>query len=71
MMPYMNFLNIVVYIDSLTASVREGGIDGSIISKEDMEAIWIRKQEATIKRERMKKYSFSLRVLYSEIMKSC
>ncbi|KAM3691005.1 hypothetical protein ACJW30_09G162900 [Castanea mollissima] len=35
--------------------------DHSILSKEDMEAIWLRKQEAIIKRERMKKYSFSHR----------
>ncbi|CAB4286564.1 unnamed protein product [Prunus armeniaca] len=37
------------------------GWDCSIISKEDMEAIRLRKQEAMIKRERMKKYSFSMR----------
>ncbi|KAH0969050.1 hypothetical protein GBA52_029088 [Prunus armeniaca] len=37
------------------------GWDCSIISKEDMEAIRLRKQEAMIKRGRMKKYSFSLR----------
>lgn len=35
--------------------------DPSVLSKEDIEAIWLRKQEAIIKRERMKKYSFSHR----------
>lgn len=35
--------------------------DRSTLLKEDMEAIWFRKQEAIIKRERMKKYSFSHR----------
>ncbi|KAI9082014.1 hypothetical protein K1719_035939 [Acacia pycnantha] len=35
--------------------------DFSSHSKEDIEAIWLRKQEATIKRERMKQYSFSHR----------
>ncbi|GMY19058.1 protein IQ-DOMAIN 14-like [Fagus crenata] len=35
--------------------------DTSVLSKEDIEAIWLRKQEAIIKRERMKKYSFSHR----------
>ncbi|XP_057982695.1 protein IQ-DOMAIN 12 [Malania oleifera] len=33
--------------------------DYSMLSKEDMEAIWSRKQEAIIKRERMMKYSVS------------
>ncbi|XP_059462817.1 protein IQ-DOMAIN 12-like [Corylus avellana] len=36
--------------------------DRSTLLKEDMEAIWLRKQEAIIKRERIKKYSFSHRV---------
>lgn len=35
--------------------------DCSILSKENMEAIWLRKQEAAIKRERMMKYSYSHR----------
>ncbi|XP_028766669.1 protein IQ-DOMAIN 14-like [Neltuma alba] len=35
--------------------------DCSLHSKEDIEAIWLRKQEATIRRERMKQYSFSHR----------
>ncbi|CAI9099802.1 OLC1v1036678C1 [Oldenlandia corymbosa var. corymbosa] len=35
--------------------------DFSLSSKEDMEAMWFRKQEAIIKRERMKKYSYSHR----------
>lgn len=35
--------------------------DYSILSKEDMETIWLRKQEAAIKRERMMKYSYSHR----------
>ncbi|KAF5474191.1 hypothetical protein F2P56_006110 [Juglans regia] len=33
--------------------------DRSMVLKEDMDAIWLRKQEAITKRERMKKYSFS------------
>ncbi|KAM1208672.1 hypothetical protein ACFX2I_014347 [Malus domestica] len=37
------------------------GWDFSIISKEDMESVRLRKQEAMTKRDRMKKYSFSLR----------
>ncbi|XAR68466.1 hypothetical protein NMG60_11003586 [Bertholletia excelsa] len=35
--------------------------DYSFSSKEDMEALWLRKQEAILKRERMKKYSSSHR----------
>ncbi|KAG2687222.1 hypothetical protein I3843_09G042300 [Carya illinoinensis] len=35
--------------------------DRSMVLKEDMDAIWLRKQEAITKRERMKKYSFSHR----------
>lgn len=35
--------------------------DQSLNSKEDMEALGLRKQEASVKRERMKKYSFSHR----------
>ncbi|KAE8098714.1 hypothetical protein FH972_016757 [Carpinus fangiana] len=35
--------------------------DPSTLMKEDIEAIWLKKQEAIIKRERMKKYSFSQR----------
>ncbi|XP_054817041.1 protein IQ-DOMAIN 12-like [Prosopis cineraria] len=35
--------------------------DSSLHSKEDVEAIWLRKQEANSKRERMKQYSFSHR----------
>ncbi|XP_050379634.1 protein IQ-DOMAIN 12 [Argentina anserina] len=35
--------------------------DDSLISKEDIDAIWLKKQEARIKRDRMKKYSYSLR----------
>ncbi|KAL6138048.1 hypothetical protein ACLB2K_063334 [Fragaria x ananassa] len=42
--------------------------DDSLISKEDIDAIWLRKQEARIKRERMKKYSFSLRESRNEKM---
>ncbi|KAK6244227.1 hypothetical protein QUC31_010636 [Theobroma cacao] len=33
----------------------------SVLSKEDFEAIWLRRQEAIAKRERMKKYSYSHR----------
>ncbi|XVF41344.1 hypothetical protein PTKIN_Ptkin01aG0272500 [Pterospermum kingtungense] len=33
----------------------------SVLSKEDIEAIWLRRQEAMAKRERMKKYSYSHR----------
>lgn len=36
--------------------------DCSMLLKEDMETIWLRKQEAVTKRERMKKYSSSHRV---------
>lgn len=36
--------------------------DHSMLLKEDMEAIWLRKQDAIVKRERMKKYSSSHRV---------
>lgn len=39
--------------------------DQSMILKEDTEAIFLGKQEAIIKRERMKKYSFSHRVITS------
>ncbi|KAM5558630.1 protein IQ-DOMAIN 12-like [Rosa sericea] len=46
---------------TLLCSSRQIRWDDSLISKEDIEAIWLRKQEARIKRERMKKYSFSLR----------
>ncbi|KAI4300830.1 hypothetical protein L6164_034163 [Bauhinia variegata] len=35
--------------------------DCSFLSKEDIEAIWLKKQEAHVKRERMKQYSFSHR----------
>lgn len=35
--------------------------DYSMLSKEDVEALWLKKQEANIKRERMMKYSFSHR----------
>ncbi|KAI9120503.1 hypothetical protein K1719_007536 [Acacia pycnantha] len=35
--------------------------DCSLHTKEDMKAIWLRKQDAIIKRERMKQYSFSHR----------
>ncbi|XP_054803150.1 protein IQ-DOMAIN 12-like [Prosopis cineraria] len=35
--------------------------DCSLHSKEDVEAIWLKKQEAIIKRQRMKQYSFSHR----------
>ncbi|KAF5737664.1 IQ-domain 12 putative isoform 1 [Tripterygium wilfordii] len=37
------------------------GWDCSSLSKEDKEAMWLRKQEANCKRERMMKYSFSNR----------
>lgn len=36
--------------------------DLSLISKEDMEALCLQKQEAMAKRERMKQYSFSHKV---------
>jgi hypothetical protein len=36
----------------------------SLRSKEDVEALLLKKQEANIKRERMMKYSFSNRVTY-------
>lgn len=36
--------------------------DCSLLSREDIEAIWYRKQEAMLKRERMKQYSSSQRV---------
>ncbi|CAJ1967645.1 unnamed protein product [Sphenostylis stenocarpa] len=35
--------------------------DCSLLSREDIEAIWLRKHEATVKRERMKQYSSSQR----------
>ncbi|KDP26104.1 hypothetical protein JCGZ_21137 [Jatropha curcas] len=35
--------------------------DYSMLSKEEMEALWFKKQEANIKRDRMVKYSFSHR----------
>ncbi|KAI4348651.1 hypothetical protein L6164_009350 [Bauhinia variegata] len=35
--------------------------DCSLLSKEDIEAIWLKKQEASVKRERMRQYSFSHR----------
>lgn len=35
--------------------------DCSLLSREDIEAIWFRKQEAMVKRERMKQYSSSQR----------
>ncbi|XP_021602033.1 protein IQ-DOMAIN 12 isoform X3 [Manihot esculenta] len=35
--------------------------DYSTLSKEDMESLWFKKQEASIKRDRMMKYSFSHR----------
>ncbi|XP_027364331.1 protein IQ-DOMAIN 14 [Abrus precatorius] len=35
--------------------------DCSLLSREDIEAIWLRKQEAIVKRERMKQYSSSQR----------
>ncbi|XVE95874.1 hypothetical protein REPUB_Repub02eG0172000 [Reevesia pubescens] len=37
------------------------GWNDSVLSKEDIEAIWLRRQEAMAKRERMKKYSYSHR----------
>uniref|UniRef100_A0A6N2KDD9 DUF4005 domain-containing protein n=1 Tax=Salix viminalis TaxID=40686 RepID=A0A6N2KDD9_SALVM len=40
---------------------RQRSWDYSMLSKEDSEALWLRKQEADIKRERMMKYSFSHR----------
>ncbi|KAG6640974.1 hypothetical protein CIPAW_09G041400 [Carya illinoinensis] len=40
--------------------------DRSMVLKEDMDAIWLRKQEAITKRERMKKYSFSHRACNME-----
>ncbi|XP_008240758.1 PREDICTED: protein IQ-DOMAIN 14 [Prunus mume] len=47
--------------EATLACSSQRGWDCSIISKEDIEAIRLRKQEAMIKRERMKKYSFSMR----------
>lgn len=44
--------------------------DYSFLSKEDMEAIWLRKQEAAIKRERMMQYSYSHRVSSSQLSAS-
>lgn len=40
--------------------------DYNILSQEDVETIWLRKQEALIRRERMKKYSSSHRVTVSD-----
>ena len=40
----------------------QGGWNYSILSKEDIETIFLKRQEALLKRERMKKYSFSHRV---------
>ncbi|KAF7819065.1 protein IQ-DOMAIN 14 [Senna tora] len=47
--------------ETKTECHRQSTWDCSSHSKEDMEAIWLRKQEASLKRERMKKYSFSHR----------
>ncbi|PON64537.1 IQ motif, EF-hand binding site [Trema orientale] len=39
----------------------QGGWNYSILSKEDIESVWLKRQEALMKRERMKKYSSSQR----------
>lgn len=41
----------------------------SLISKDGMEALYLQKQEAMAKRERMKQYSFSHRVGYADFSK--
>jgi len=41
--------------------------DCSLLSREDIETIWCRKQEAMVKRERMKQYSSSQRVTLTTI----
>ncbi|XP_020202359.1 uncharacterized protein LOC109788108 [Cajanus cajan] len=46
--------------------------DCSLFSREDIEAIWFRKQEAMVKRERMKQYSSSQRERKNpQIMEEC
>lgn len=40
--------------------------DLSLATKEEMEALWFKKQEATVKRERMKKYSYSHREIRND-----
>lgn len=45
-----------------TSKVKCNGWDSSALTKEDIKAIWLRKQEGVIKRERMLKYSRSHRV---------
>ena len=40
----------------------QNGWDSSALTKEDIKAIWLRKQEGAVKRERMLKYSRSHRV---------
>lgn len=40
--------------------------DLSLVTKEEMDALWFKKQEATMKRERMKKYSYSHREIRND-----
>lgn len=51
----------LVFLQQLLDRNKRRDFLGSV-SKEEMEALWFKKQEAVVKRDRMKKYSYSHRV---------